>query len=157
LLPEIGGGLGKAMPGLFYLWMAAALANLGLPAMSGFVAESAVFYGAFSSPMAQTMKDAAGVQCAIVFACTGVVLTAGYMLWLLKRLFYGEEQAKWKGHLSDCLPWERSLGYVMTAMIIAMGVYPSFVTNSYNEVVNRLISAVNTRTISAAPTTDSRL
>ncbi len=75
----------------------------------------------FSSSMAQTSGHAAHVQLAIVFACFGVVLTAGYMLWLLKRLFYGEEQAKWKGHLHDAFMWERCLGYAMTIMIIAMG------------------------------------
>jgi len=155
LLPEIGGGLGKQMPVLFYMWMFMALANLGLPGMSGFVAESAVFYGSYSSWMAQQSAAVAGVQGWIIFACFGVILTAGYMLWLLKRLFYGEEQAKWAGHLTDAFAWEKSCVYVMAALIMLMGFVPSIVANSYSRVVQNTISNITQRqTISARPLTD---
>ena len=145
LLPEIGGGLAKQMPILFYFWMFAALANLGLPGMSGFVAETSVFYGSFTSWMAQLSPNAVSIQIWILFACTGVVLTAGYMLWLLKRVFYGAEQPKWAGHLTDAVGWEKTLSYAMCFMILAMGMWPSLITNSYNNVVNRTINGITTR------------
>lgn len=154
LLPEIGGGLAREMPGLFYFWMFAALANLGLPGLSGFVAESAVYYGSFSGWMAQMSPNAATVQGWILFSCFGVILTAGYMLWLLKRLFFGPEQAKWKGHLHDILPWEKGLAYAMSIMILIMGVYPSLVTNSYADVVAKMINGIQSRlTIGERPDT----
>jgi NADH-quinone oxidoreductase subunit M len=145
LLPEIGGGLAKQMPTLFYFWMLAALANLGLPGLSGFVAETAVFYGSFTSWMAQMSGHAGAIQVWILFACTGVVLTAGYMLWLLKRLFYGAEQPKWAGHLTDAVGWEKGLSYAMCFMILAMGLYPALITNSYDNVVNHLFNNITTR------------
>ena len=97
-IAEIGGGLANEMPTTFYFWMLAALANLGLPALAGFVAEATCFYGAYTSPMASAFPYVHGW---IIFACTGVVLSAGYMLWLLKRLFYGSGNPRWVGHLTD--------------------------------------------------------
>jgi NADH-quinone oxidoreductase subunit M len=51
-LREIGGGLAKQMPFIFYFWMLAAMANLGLPGLAGFVAEAVIFYGTYTSPLA---------------------------------------------------------------------------------------------------------
>ena len=137
-LPEIGGGLAKQMPTLFYFWMFAALANLGLPALSGFVAETAVFYGAFTGYTATLGHHAAETRGWIYFACIGVVLTAGYMLWLLKRLFFGPEQAKWAGHLTDARPSETFLAYALSFIILALGVYPIMLTKKYQNVADSL-------------------
>lgn len=130
-LPEIGGGLAKQMPCLFYFWMFATMANLGLPALSGFVGETAVFYGAFSSYTAQLSVSAPLVQAVIALACTGVILTAGYMLWLLKRVFYGPEQPKWVGHLTDATMNEKLVGYGLSFLILGLGIYPLLLTRIY--------------------------
>ncbi|HEY9777637.1 MAG TPA: NADH-quinone oxidoreductase subunit M [Planktothrix sp.] len=151
-LGEIGGGLAREIPMLFYFWMLAALANLGLPGLSGFVAESSVYYGAFTGWMAQSSVHAGSTQAWILFSTVGVVLTAGYMLWLLKRLFYGAEQPKWKGHLVDAFGWEQGCAYAMSAMIIGMGFFPSFVTDRYTYVVNKIMTNIASKqTISSRP------
>jgi NADH-quinone oxidoreductase subunit M len=144
-LPEIGGGLAKQMPTLFYFWMFAALANLGLPLLSGFVAETAVFYGAFTGYTATLGQHAAFTRDWIYFATTSVVLTAGYMLWLLKRLFFGPEQPKWVGHLTDARPSEKLLAWAMTAIIIALGVYPYMLTKKYQQVSDKMASFLLTK------------
>ena len=64
----------------------AGLASLGLPGLSGFVSEVLVFLGAFSVW--------SGVTAIAVF---GIVLTAGYILWMLQRVFYTEAQDKYDG------------------------------------------------------------
>ncbi len=133
---EIGGGLASMMPCAFYFWMLAALANLGLPALSGFVAEATVFYGSFTSPTA--VADPGFVRAWIVFAGIGVILTAGYMLWLLKRLFYGPENPRWVGHLADMTINEKVVASVLSAAIIAMGVYPLWVTSQYAPLADRM-------------------
>ncbi len=148
LLPELGGGFAKQMPTLFYFWTFAALANLGLPGLSGFVAETEVFYGSINSYMAQASEHAFSVQCAIIFATFGVVLTAGYMLWLMKRLFYGAELPKWRHHLTDAFGWEKACAYSMSILIVAMGVFPSFLADSYSGVVQKVILNAAARTLS---------
>ena len=60
--------------------MIAGFASLGLPGTSGFVAELAVFLGAFSNFPWHT-----GV------AAFGVVLSAGYILWMIQRTMFGAE------------------------------------------------------------------
>jgi NADH-quinone oxidoreductase subunit M len=142
-LPEIGGGLAKQMPLIFYFWMLAAMANLGLPGLAGFVAEATVFYGSFTSPMAAT--DPGLVRLFIGIACTGVILTAGYMLWLLKRLFYGPEQPKWVGHLSDMNRTETLVAAGLSVFIIALGVYPMMVTNQYRLTADQIAQSVARR------------
>lgn len=137
-LPEIGGGLAKQMPTLFYFWMLACMANLGLPGLSGFVAEAAVFYGAFTSPMAQSVADGHMVQGWIYFAALGVILTAGYMLWLLKKVFYGVELDKWKGHLSDATNTEKLVAYTLSFSILALGIYPLMLIQYYAPVSDKM-------------------
>jgi len=137
-LPEIGGGLAKQMPTLFYFWMLGTMANLGLPGLSGFVAEAAVFYGSFTSPMAQSLTNGHMVQGWIYFAALGVILTAAYMLWLLKKVFYGEELPKWKGHLTDATNTERIVAYSLSFSILALGIYPLMLINYYAPVSDKM-------------------
>jgi NADH-quinone oxidoreductase subunit M len=154
LLPEIGGGLAREMPTIFYFWMFAALANLGLPGLSGFVAETSVFYGSITSWMAQASPHSHSIQLWIYFACTGVILTAGYMLWLLKRVFFGEELPKWVGHLSDATKLEKVIAYSFSIMILALGVYPLLLTHLYRPVADNLADALKNRismNVDAAP------
>jgi len=137
-LAEIGGGLAKQMPTLFYFWMLGCMANLGLPGLSGFVAEVTIFYGAFTSPMAEWISKGGMVQGWIYLSCTGVILTAGYMLWLLKKLFYGEELPKWKGHLHDATTTEKIVAYTLSFSILALGVYPAVLTRYYQPISDKM-------------------
>lgn len=145
LLPEIGGGLAKQMPMVFYFWMFCAMANLGLPGLSGFVGEVAVFYGSYTSWVAQASPDAEATRLWIWLAATGVILTAGYMLWLLKRLFYGPEQPKWAGHLTDATGMEQALSWAMCAMILALGICPNILVKEYGPVADRIAYSLQQR------------
>ncbi len=145
IIKEIGGGLSYQMPVLFYFWMLATMANLGLPALSGFVGEVSVFYGGFTSPMAISQEHGTWTRGWLYFACIGVVMTAGYMLWLLKRLFYGPELDKWKGHLSDATKTERLVAVALSLMILAFGVYPVWLTNMYSRVGDRITHSLMER------------
>lgn len=134
-IPEIGGGLAKQMPETFYFWLLAAMANLGLPALAGFVAEVTVFYGSYTSPVAEAVP---WVRAWIIFAGLGVILSASYMLWLVRRLFYGDENPRWGDHLSDMVPHERFVGAVLGFFIIVLGVYPLCLTHLYEDVADTM-------------------
>ena len=83
------GGLGATMPAIAILFAVAGLASLGLPGMSGFVAEFLVFIGAFPVwPLATLL------------AAFGIVITAGYLLWMLQRVFMGPLPEQWSGPVS---------------------------------------------------------
>lgn len=134
-IPEIGGGLVRQMPTAFYFWLLAAMANLGLPALAGFVAEVTVFYGAYASPVADAYPWVRGW---IIFAGLGVILSASYMLYLLRRIFYGDENPRFVGHLTDMTRQERFVGAVLGFFIILLGVYPMCVTRFYTDISDRM-------------------
>ena len=121
------------------------MANLGLPGLSGFVGEVAVFYGSYTSWVAQVSPDAETVKLWICLAAFGVILTAGYMLWLLKRLFYGPEQPKWAGHLTDATKLEQVLAWSMCAMILALGLCPAILVKEYGPVADRISASIQQR------------
>ena len=106
------GGLSTAMPKLAGAFGFAALASLGLPGMSGFVAEFLVILGSFN----------AYTWLAIVAAAT-VVLTAGYLLWAVQRVNFESLPAKFKD-LADASARELASLVPLMAATLAIGLYP---------------------------------
>jgi NADH-quinone oxidoreductase subunit M len=79
------GGLGKEMP-LYTAFVGFAfMASLGLPGLSGFIGEVLTFVAAF--PVYRVMT---------ILAATGVIITAGYHLWALQRMFLGKFREEWR-------------------------------------------------------------
>lgn len=116
------GGFAKVMPQTFFIFILAAMANLGLPGLSGFVGESMVFYGAYSASL-----DADVFKIATAVAALGVVLTAAYMLWTNQRVFYGQLNEKWAS-LKDARATELIILAVLLGLAILYGVYPKFIS-----------------------------
>jgi NADH-quinone oxidoreductase subunit M len=100
------------MPFIAVGFVVAGLASLGLPGLSGFVSEFLVFIGSF--PVRQT---------ATMIAVATIALTAGYMLWLLQRVFFGPERTEWR-ELGDASHREVATVSILVATIAAVGVFP---------------------------------
>jgi len=108
-------GLMHHMPLIGVVMLLAGLASLGLPGMSGFVAELTVFLGSLQTHPAATIA-----------AIFGVVLAAGYILWMTQRVFFGPPSERW-AHLPDATEWwERTAMAGMLVSIFAVGLYPQF-------------------------------
>jgi NADH-quinone oxidoreductase subunit M len=111
------GGLARQMPVITVVFSIAGLAALGLPTTIGFIAEFTVFVGSFSStaiPDAQTF---------VVLAVLGIVVGAGYILWMLERVFYREPREQYDG-VGDADTMEKAYIFAFVAMIMLFGVYP---------------------------------
>lgn len=138
------GGMTKYMPKCFYLFTLACMANLALPALSGFVGESLVFYGAFSSEFFKQFPTKFYFnfgQVCVLFSAFGVILTAGYMLWLLQRVFMGPENTKWS-KLTDLRISEVVVLGSLLALVIIYGVYPVSLSNLYEPSSSGLVNQV---------------
>jgi len=107
------GGLAGRMPFIAIVFVVAALASLGLPGLSGFVAEFLVFLGSF--PV---------WRLATILAVFTIVITAGYMLWLLERVFFGPERPQW-GNLGDASRLEMAAVSALVIVIVLVGVFPA--------------------------------
>jgi NADH-quinone oxidoreductase subunit M len=106
-------GLAHGMPVIAVGMVLAGLASLGLPAMSGFVAEVMVFLGAAGRFEAPT-----------ILAVVAIVLTAGYILWMLRRVMFGPINERWIALPDATAWWEQVPIAAMLAVILAVGIYP---------------------------------
>ena len=120
-------GLMKRMGTASFFFAVAGLASLGLPGLSGFVAEFMVFTGAFRTylPLA-------------VLAVIGAAITAVYILRLLARTFFGEADPRWE-HLTDASPVEKTVGAAFALILLFVGVWPAPLTRVINTGVESVL------------------
>mgnify|MGYP000715807305 FL=1 len=83
------GGIGQGMPIVFALFTIGAMASLALPGMSGFVGELSVFVGVTTSDV----YSSTFCTVTVFLAAVGVILTAIYLLSMLRQVFYGNDAA----------------------------------------------------------------
>lgn len=112
------GGIAKVMPITAGFFLAAAMASLGLPGMSGFVSEFMAFLGLFKS-----MPVVAAI------GCLGIILTAAYLLRAVLNITFGATSARLSG-LQDIRSVEYVPVLVLLAFIILIGVFPNILTNA---------------------------
>jgi NADH-quinone oxidoreductase subunit M len=111
-------GLAHQMPLAATVMIIAGLASLGLPAMSGFVAETMVFLGSFDEYTAATIVS--------VF---GILLAAGYITWMVQRVFFGPKSERWASLPDADRWWERVPMAALVVVIIGVGIYPAVVVD----------------------------
>ena len=111
-------GLLHQMPLLGLVAIIAGFAALGLPALSGFVAEFAVFAGSLQVHPAAT-----------IISVFGVVLAAGYILWAVQRVFTGPVDERWTGLRDATEWWELAAMGAMLVFVVGVGVYPRLLTD----------------------------
>jgi NADH-quinone oxidoreductase subunit M len=113
---EIGrlGGLARQMPLIATGMVFAGMASLGLPALAGFIAEITIFLGAFEK-----------FEWAVLASLFGVVLSAGYILWMLQRAFFGPVRHEWDGVGDQRHWWEHTVVAGLAALVVLLGVYPA--------------------------------
>jgi len=116
------GGLARQMPIIAVIFSVAGLASLGLPTTSGFAAEFLVFVGSFSSTVVS------GIQIYTILGVLGIVITAGYILWMLQRVFYGQVLERFNG-VKDADILERVYMFIFVAVIMLVGIYPAILTD----------------------------
>ena len=120
-IPALG-GLVRRMPVIAVVFSVAGLASLGLPSTSGFAAEFLTFLGCFSSTVVS------GIRIYTILGVLGVVLTAGYILWMLERVFYREPKTQYEG-VEDADVLEKVSTFAFVGVIMLVGVYPAILTD----------------------------
>jgi len=112
---EIGayGGLVERMPLYAVCFMVFTLANMGLPGTSGFIGEFLTMLGTFQVN-----------TWVVIFAATGTILSAGYMLWLYGRIIFGALVKPALLAIQDLSVREIAILAPLVALTIAFGVYP---------------------------------
>ena len=131
------GGVGQSMKVMFALWVTCSMASLALPGMSGFVSELMVFAG-FAT---DTAYDLIFRVLICISAAIGVILTPIYLLSMLREIFYGVPNKELIEHtnLVDAEPREIYIVSCLLVPIIAIGLYPKIMTDTYQSSINALV------------------
>ena len=128
-------GLMRIMPFLSVCYVIAGLANLGLPGLSGFVAEMTIFNGAF-------MENDTFHRVVTVIACTSIVITAVYILRLIGKILYGTCTNPEHLKLTDATWDERLAVIVLIVCIAGLGLAPMWVSGMISDSVIPMISHI---------------
>ena len=126
------GGLVSAMPKYAILFMVFTLAAVGLPGTSGFVGEFLILMGVFQKSFLVA-----------AIASLGVILGAAYMLWLYKRVIFGELINK---DLLKMLDLNKSEIFILISLAIPVlffGFYPEPLLNTIELSISNLIDSYN--------------
>ena len=129
-IPDLGGLAGR-MPFVAAAMLIAGLASLGLPGLSGFVSELLVFLGAYRAYDWPT-----------VLAVIGIVLAAGYILWMMERTFFGNRRERF-ADITDASLVEAVPLALMVICIIGIGIYPALLTDMFDTALEPMVRAIN--------------
>ena len=113
------GGLMKILPFLGVGYVIAGMASLGLPGLSGFVAEMTIFVGSFEhTDMFHRVFT--------IVACCSIVITAVYILRTVGKLLFGPVLDPHHAELTDATWWERLSTITLIVSVAAIGCFPNF-------------------------------
>jgi NADH-quinone oxidoreductase subunit M len=129
------GGLARQIPMVTVIFTIAGLGAMGVPGTSGFIAEFMTFLGSFQS-------DVLYAKVLVVIAILGILMGAGYILWLLQRVFYGPPQDKFNG-VHDADKTELIYSAIFIILIFAIGLDPSILTNIIKTGITPIIHLVH--------------
>ncbi len=132
------GGLVNRMPVYALVFMLFTMANVGLPGTSGFVGEFLTLMGAFQ---ANTWVTAV--------AATGVIFSAGYALWLYRRVVFGALLKESLKTIQDMSMRERAIFAPLIIMTLWLGIYPSLVTDIIGPSTAALLDGFDTSVAAA--------
>ncbi len=120
------GGLMKIMPFLAVCYVIAGMASLGLPGLSGFVAEMTIFVGSFQN-------DDMFHRVFTIIACCSIVITAVYILRVVGKLLFGPVQDKHHLELTDASWWERLSAVTLIVCVAGIGCFPNWINEIIRE------------------------
>jgi NADH-quinone oxidoreductase subunit M len=126
------GGLYTQLPKYTIIFIVAMFASMGLPGLSGFISEALIFLGIYQRFTTIT-----------VIAVLGLIIGAAYLLWMFKRMFFGEIVEDNKQY------WDvnaREIAYMLplVAAVLVFGIYPAPILNIMSASVNNLVNMLGT-------------
>ncbi len=122
------GGLVRKMPWAAVGFTVGGLVSMGMPGFSGFVAEFPVFMGAWrTAPLVA------------VIAVVGILITAGYIFLVLRRVFFGEIPQELAG-VGDVTLGDKIVIGLLSAIMILIGWFPSLMVEMVESGVNNILA-----------------
>ncbi len=124
------GGLRAIIPWYSAIFLMISLSSIAVPGFNGFVGEFLILVGSW--PFDRRL---------VVVAALGVILAAGYMLWMVKRVFYGEVKNPENEGLPDLSLREAAVLVPLVALALFMGVASPYFTRKIEPAASELVRA----------------
>jgi NADH-quinone oxidoreductase subunit M len=125
------GGLAKFMPLAMVGFVVGGLVSMGMPGFSGFVAEIPIYLGAW-----KTMPLVA------IISALSIVVTAAYILLVVRRVFFGETPEPIRAGLSDISVMDKIVVVGLSLLMILIGLIPSLLVPMIQGGVSHILSLV---------------
>lgn len=125
------GGIAKQVPIFTVIFLIVTFSSIALPGTNGFIGEFLILMGSFKTLPLFT-----------VFAASGVILSAVYMLWMVERVFFGPMKHDKLTQLKDLNMREVALLLPLIALIFWMGIKPAYFLNKFERETTQLIERV---------------
>ncbi len=127
-IPKLG-GIAKNLPVVAVTFIIGGLVSMGMPGFSGFVAEFPIFMGVWgggSSPINTNWNFAAWVMPLIaIIAAISIVVTASYIIRIIRKVFFGEMPAEFEGHITSISALDKVALIFLATILILLGIFPS--------------------------------
>ncbi len=127
-LSELG-GLYKYMPIAMFGFVVGGLVSMGMPGFSGFIAEIPIYIGAWKTFPASA-----------IIAAISIVVTAAYILLVVRKVFFGETPEAIKPGLTDITLRDKIVVIGLSLLMIAIGIVPSILTPTIQAGVSHIMT-----------------
>ena len=123
------GGFSKKMPWVAVAFIIGGLVSMGMPGLSGFIAEFPIFMGVWQ------VKPIFAI-----IASISIVITASYIIRIIGRVFFGPMSEEFDHHIGDVTVLDKVALAVLCVIMITIGVFPSIMSGLVSSGVDRILS-----------------
>ena len=124
------------MPLVAIAFIVGGLVSMGMPGFSGFIAEFPIFLGLWGGKPAWLWSGYAWIA---IIASISIVITASYIIRIISRVFFGGLPAEFEGHVHDVNVLDKVALVFLSAIMIAVGIYPSLIVPLVQSGVNHVM------------------
>lgn len=125
------GGLAKKMPFAAFGFIIAGLVSMGMPGLSGFIAEIPIYMGAWQvAPIVA------------IIAIISIVITAAYILLTIRRVFFGELPSQYEDHVHDISLRDKISIGLLSLFMIGLGLLPQMMVPLIETGVNHILTLI---------------
>lgn len=146
-IPSLGGFV-KRMPWVAVAFVVGGLTSMGMPGLSGFIAEFPIFQGMWEA--SQTISLRIGgfeltnyYSVIVILAALGIVVTAAYVLRVTSQVFFGEFNEARYSDVGDIAITDRIILLLLGTPLIVLGIYPTIMAPMISEGLKPVLALLN--------------
>lgn len=146
-IPSLGGFM-KRMPWVGVAFIIGGLTSMGMPGLSGFIAEFPIFQGMWQASD-QVALTIGGFELTnyysiiVILAALGIVVTAAYVLRVTGQVFFGDFDEKKYSDVGDIAITDRIILFLLGTPLIILGIYPAIMAPMVSEGLKPIVALLN--------------